>query len=46
VITDLGVFEIDRKGGGMELIEAAPGVPLAEIRQKTEASFRVRAGLG
>jgi acyl CoA:acetate/3-ketoacid CoA transferase beta subunit len=30
----------------MELIETAPGVPLAEIRQKTEASFRVRAGLG
>jgi 3-oxoacid CoA-transferase subunit B len=46
VITDLGVFAIDRKGGGMELIEAAPGVPLAEIRQKTEASFRLRPGVG
>jgi 3-oxoacid CoA-transferase subunit B len=46
VITDLGVFAIDRKGGGMELIETAPGVPLAEIRQKTEGSYRVRAGLG
>ncbi len=46
VITDLGVFEIDRKGGGMELIEIAGDVPLAEIRQKTEASFRVRQGVG
>src|SRR5690348_12468002 len=46
VITDLGVFTIDKKGGGMELIELAPGVPLAEIRQKTEAAFRVRPGVG
>src|SRR6266480_2389062 len=46
VITDLGVFAIDKKGGGMELIELAPDVPLAEIRQKTEAAFRVRPGLG
>jgi len=45
VITDLGVFAIDKKGGGMELIELAPGVPLAEIRQKTEAAFQVRPGL-
>src|SRR4030088_1454267 len=46
VITDRGVFAIDKKGGGMELIELAPDVPLAEIRQKTEAAFRVRPGLG
>jgi 3-oxoacid CoA-transferase subunit B len=46
VITDLGVFAIDRKGSGMELVELAPDVPLAEIREKTEASFRVRPGLG
>ena len=51
VITDLGVFAIDKsmgdkEAGGMELIELAPGVPLAEIRQKTEAEFRVRPGLG
>ena len=26
VITDLGVFDIDKKGGGMTLIELAPGV--------------------
>jgi len=43
VITDLGVFNIDRQGGGMTLIELAPGVTLDEIRNKTEASYRVDA---
>src|SRR5438067_254791 len=41
VITDLGVFSIDRKGGGMQLIELAPGVTVDEIKQKTEAAFKV-----
>src|ERR1700746_1304010 len=41
VITDLGVFNIDRKGGGMTLIELAPGVTLDEITKKTEARFSV-----
>src|SRR5215204_6509572 len=42
VITDLGVFSIDRKGGGgMTLIELAPDVSLDEIKSKTEASYRV-----
>jgi 3-oxoacid CoA-transferase subunit B len=42
VITDLGVFDIDKKGaGGMTLIELAPGVTLDEIKSKTEAAFRV-----
>ena len=45
VVTDLGVFTIDRKGGGMELIEIAPGVSLDEIQAQTEALFRVRSGL-
>ncbi len=39
VITDLAVFDVDRTGGGMTLIEMAPGVTLDEIRAKTEASF-------
>jgi len=43
VITDLGVFNIDRAGGGMTLIELAPGVTLEEIASKTEASYRVAA---
>jgi 3-oxoacid CoA-transferase subunit B len=42
VITDLGVFTIDRKGGGgMTLIEVAPGTSLDEIKAKTEANYRV-----
>ena len=44
VITDLGVFGIDRHGdGGMTLMEVAPGVTLDEIASKTEASYRVAA---
>jgi 3-oxoacid CoA-transferase subunit B len=42
VITDLGVFEIDKKGdGGMTLIELADGVTEDEIRTKTEADYTV-----
>ncbi len=47
VITDLGVFSIDKKGGkdgkggGMTLIELASGVTLDEITAKTDAEFKV-----
>jgi 3-oxoacid CoA-transferase subunit B len=42
VITDLGVFAIDKQqGGGMTLVELAPGATLDEIRSKTEANYRV-----
>ena len=40
VITDLGVFEIDKYGHKeMRLLERAPGVTVEEIRGKTEAAF-------
>jgi 3-oxoacid CoA-transferase subunit B len=39
VVTDLCVFDIDRRGGGLTLVELAPDVTLDEIRAKTEASF-------
>ncbi|POR43482.1 3-oxoacid CoA-transferase subunit B [Methylobacterium sp. V23] len=40
VITDLGVFTIDKKGdGGMTLVELAEGVTEDEIRAKTTARF-------
>ena len=43
VITDLGVFNIDKKGtGGMTLVELAPGTALDEIKAKTEATFGVQ----
>jgi 3-oxoacid CoA-transferase subunit B len=41
VITDMGVFDIDKKKGGMTLIELAPDVTLDEITKKTQASFKV-----
>jgi 3-oxoacid CoA-transferase subunit B len=43
VITDLAVFAIDKKQGGMTLLERAPGVSLDEVKEKTEASFAVAA---
>jgi 3-oxoacid CoA-transferase subunit B/3-oxoadipate CoA-transferase beta subunit len=39
LITDLGVFEINRGKSPVKLIEAAPGVTVDEIRSKTEAEF-------
>ena len=40
VITDLGVFEIDKHGSQpMKLLELADGVTLEDIEAKTEASF-------
>jgi len=41
LITDLGVFEIDGKGGGVTLTELAPGVSVEELEAKTEAAFAV-----
>ena len=41
LITDLGVFEIDRKVGGMRLTALATDVSLDEITAKTEAAFTV-----
>jgi len=43
LITDLGVFEIDAKGGGVTLTELAPGVTVEEVSAKTEAAFKVAA---
>ena len=45
VITNLCVFDLDRKGGGLTLIEVAPGVTVAEVRARTEASFVVGPAL-
>jgi 3-oxoacid CoA-transferase subunit B/3-oxoadipate CoA-transferase beta subunit len=42
LITDLGVFEIDRKAGRSTLVELAPGVTLEEVKAKTEASYDVK----
>ncbi len=39
VITDLAVFTLDKHGGGLTLIELAPGVAADEIRAKTQADY-------
>jgi 3-oxoacid CoA-transferase subunit B/3-oxoadipate CoA-transferase beta subunit len=41
LITDLGVFDIDRKGAGVTLREMAPGVTVEEIKAKTGAPFKI-----
>lgn len=38
IITDLGVFDISPDG--LEVVEMAPGVDMAEIKAKTEAKFK------
>jgi len=46
VITDLGVFELDKAGGGgMTLVEVADGVTLDQIAESTEAAYSVAPGL-
>lgn len=45
LITDLGVYEIDRKSGQTTLIELATDVTVDDVREKTEASFGVASGL-
>jgi 3-oxoacid CoA-transferase B subunit len=42
LVTDLGVFSIDKVKGGASLIETAPGVSVDEIKSKTLAKFDVR----
>ncbi|MCI0756752.1 CoA transferase subunit B [Teichococcus vastitatis] len=46
VVTELGVFSIDRTLGRMALVELAPGVTLEEMREKTEATFSVSETIG
>jgi 3-oxoacid CoA-transferase subunit B len=43
VVTDLAVFDID--ADGLLLVDMAPGVTVAELRDKTEAGFRIHADL-
>lgn len=43
LITDLAVFDFDEKG--MTLIETMPGVTVEEIKEKTEASFKISPNL-
>ncbi|KAH6644748.1 hypothetical protein C7974DRAFT_430447 [Boeremia exigua] len=41
IITDLCVFEVDRVNGGLTLTEVADGVTVEQVREKTDAEFKV-----
>ena len=43
LITELCVFALDRRKGGMTLLELAPDVSAAEVRARTEASYNASA---
>lgn len=47
IITELGVFQVDRTGGkGLVLTETAEGVSVDTVRERTAAKFTVAADLG
>lgn len=46
IITELAVFDVDRKAGELELIELAEGVTLEQVRAKTGCEFRISENLG
>jgi 3-oxoacid CoA-transferase subunit B len=43
VVTDLGVFDVT--SDGLVLVDIAPGVTIDELREKTEAAFRIHSDL-
>ncbi|TXT13271.1 hypothetical protein VHUM_00638 [Vanrija humicola] len=45
IITELAVFEVDRKAGKLILAELQPGATLEEVKAKTGAQFTVKEGL-
>lgn len=46
IITELAVFNVDRKAGELKLVELAEGVSLEEVKAKTGCEFRVNEDLG
>jgi 3-oxoacid CoA-transferase subunit B/3-oxoadipate CoA-transferase beta subunit len=45
IVTDLGVFEVNRGKSPLTLLELAPGVSLDEVRARTEPDFQVAKAL-
>lgn len=46
IITDMSVFDVDLKNGGLTLVELADGYTVGDIRKATGADFKVAAELG
>jgi 3-oxoacid CoA-transferase len=46
IVTDLAVFEVNRKDGHLTLLELAEGVSLESIKEKTGCEFAVSEQLG
>jgi 3-oxoacid CoA-transferase len=44
IITDMCVFQVDRKNGGLTLTEVADGVSVEDVKAKTDAEFTVVKG--
>jgi 3-oxoacid CoA-transferase subunit B len=42
IVTDMGVYEIDKENGGFILLERAPGVSIEEIRKATAGRLIIR----
>lgn len=40
------MFDVDRAKGELTLIELAPGVEVDEVKQKTNAKFKIADNLG
>ena len=46
IITELAVFDVDRKAGTLILSELQEGVTLDEVKAKTGADFQISPNLG
>jgi 3-oxoacid CoA-transferase len=46
IITELAVFEVDRKNGGLTLVDIAEGTTIEELKKKTGCDFKVPSNVG
>lgn len=46
IVTELAVFDVDRKNGGLTLIDIAEGTTMEELKAKTGCSFKISDNLG